>query len=373
MMISDRVADTGGRPSGFDYMRIVLALVIVIFHSTTTSYGSAGDWVWWNTPAKPFIRLLLPAFFALSGFLVASSLERSKTLISFLGLRVIRIYPALAVETLLSAFILGPLATTFTLGAYFTSPLFFSYLLNVLGDVHYALPGVFLQNPHPVTVNGQLWTVPFELLCYISLAALTVLGLRKKRIIAPLATVASIVGFVIAKAIKYHGLFPVFDTALSGPLLVSSFLAGVTIYLYRDRIPWNIRWMGCSAVASILLLGVIPYGEYLAPIPAAYFTIYVGLTNPPRVGLLRSADYSYGVFLYSYAIQQMVCGTFPWARHWYANILICVPLSLVVAAISWRFVEKPALGLRGLVMRLDKRFSPQHYTPELVELAKRPA
>ncbi|MGY0575795.1 hypothetical protein ACTGJ9_036125 [Bradyrhizobium sp. RDM12] len=42
----------------------------------------------------------------MSGFLVAGSLDRSNTLIMFLGLRAFRIVPALAVEVFLSALIL---------------------------------------------------------------------------------------------------------------------------------------------------------------------------------------------------------------------------------------------------------------------------
>ena len=56
--------------------------------------------------------MIVPMFFALSGFLVAGSFERSKTLITFLGLRVFRIVPALSVEVFLSAIILGSFFTT---------------------------------------------------------------------------------------------------------------------------------------------------------------------------------------------------------------------------------------------------------------------
>ena len=79
--IRSRLDETGGRSSGFDYMRIVLAVAILCFHSCITSYGASADTVFWNTPLKPFVRLILPMFFALSGFLVAGSLERCRTLL----------------------------------------------------------------------------------------------------------------------------------------------------------------------------------------------------------------------------------------------------------------------------------------------------
>lgn len=66
-------------------------------------------------------------FFALSGFLVAASFERTKTLGMFYGLRAIRIYPALAFDTIVSALILGPLFTGLPLSSYFSDPLFLRY------------------------------------------------------------------------------------------------------------------------------------------------------------------------------------------------------------------------------------------------------
>ena len=267
----------------------------------------------------------------------------------------IRIYPALTVETVLSALILGPLVTSFPIDAYFGDPRFASYLLNILGDIHYVLPGVFLANPEPNIVNGQLWTVPYELACYIAIAALTVLGVKRRRALAPLAAAMVLAVFVIGRAIKYGGDFPQFATALPGPLLLASFLIGVSLYLYRDLVAFDGRLCLLSALAALALLGLIPNGEYVAPLPAAYLTIYIGLLDPTKIRLLRGADYSYGIFLYSFSIQQAVCATFPWARHWYLNILICLPLSTAVAALSWYCVEKPALRLRRGLMALEAR------------------
>src|ERR1700761_3676596 len=110
--IQDRISETGGRSTGFDYMRLVLALAILGWHSIVTCYGSVAQDAVGASPARPLIALLLPAFFALSGFLVAGSLERSRTIPMFLGLRALRILPALAVESLISALIIGPLLTT---------------------------------------------------------------------------------------------------------------------------------------------------------------------------------------------------------------------------------------------------------------------
>ena len=150
-------------------MRLWLAISVVFVHSPTTTNGVDP---FLTTPLNCYFRAVLPMFFALSGFLVAGSLERCKTLLTFLGLRVLRIYPALAVEVVLSAFLIGASVTTYPLHDYFTAPLLFHYLRNSFGDIHFFLPGVFNTNPWPGMVNFQLWTVPYELFCYALLTAL---------------------------------------------------------------------------------------------------------------------------------------------------------------------------------------------------------
>src|SRR4051812_44634124 len=119
LTIDARMIATRGRTTGFDYLRIGLAISIVLWHGIITSYGWAVEAVHWRAPEGVAFRFVLPMFFALSGFLVAGSLDRCRTLLGFFGLRVLRIVPALAVETTLSALIFGPLLTSDRLAEYF--------------------------------------------------------------------------------------------------------------------------------------------------------------------------------------------------------------------------------------------------------------
>src|SRR5271170_1656034 len=135
LTLQQRLEQTAHRPSGFDWMRIGLASAVALFHAFHCSYGAAG--VQAPIGFRPAIGLILPMFFALSGFLVAGSLERSRTVVTFLGLRVVRIVPALMVEVVLSALVLGPLVTTDDLRTYASNPAFYTYFLNIVGDIHY--------------------------------------------------------------------------------------------------------------------------------------------------------------------------------------------------------------------------------------------
>ena len=206
-------------------------------HTVAISYGDGGANFFWHTPLKPFYRIVLPMFFALSGFLVAGSFERCKTIGLFIGLRAIRIYPALIVEVCVSALLLGPLLTEYSWSKYFSDIQFWQYLLNVTGHIHYLLPGVFLNNPIPDTVNGQLWTVPYELICYIFLIVAALAGVLNNRVVAVIAFGVLTAATSIFRVVSYRGKAPDFNEsdlgglhAFPGAALPLCFLAGVLLY-----------------------------------------------------------------------------------------------------------------------------------------------
>ncbi len=354
MQTLDDVMKDGGRTTGFDYLRIILATAVVAGHTIDVSYGLRYANLIENTfLLRPFTAVILAMFFALSGFLVAGSLERSRTLVSFMGLRCIRLVPALAFETVLVALFLGPLLTTFALGQYFSDPLFARYFLNILGDIQYALPGMFAENPWAGTVNGQLWTLPFELLCYVSLFVLALFRMHQKRELF----LGFVVGINVLLAANYM-LFGPWNPSpvLSGNVLLLSFLYGVAIYLYRDKL-FHTKAFGILAAVLCFALLVNSATDYLVPAVAAYLTVYVGLLRPKLNAFLKSGDYSYGIFLYGFPIQQAVAQVLgPAGHHWYWNLVISLPVTFAVAMVSWHAVEKPALIFRTRLMQMENNW-----------------
>jgi peptidoglycan/LPS O-acetylase OafA/YrhL len=342
-----------GRTSGFDYLRVCLAIGVIGVHTASVSYGHRSDLIVWGGPQRVLEHLILPMFFALSGFLVAGSLERCPTLVSFFGLRILRIVPALSVEVLLSAVIFGPLLSVFDRQTYFTSSEFYSYFLNIVGDIHYHLPGVFLNNPIPRAVNEQLWTVPFELECYVALGGLAVIGIMGRRRLT-LAIVAIGQALWAWQAWK-RGEAGALDGP-SGAVLVLCFLLGILFFQYRDKIRLSKARFGLSALLC-LGLGLLPHGAYCLPIPATYLTVYLGLRNPPRQKYLLSGDYSYGLYLYGFPVQQAFASLGPWAHHWYLNLGVCLPATFLVAWCSWHAVERPALALRRHLPAIERNLA----------------
>jgi peptidoglycan/LPS O-acetylase OafA/YrhL len=346
MTLADRMSAVNYRPSGFDYMRLSLAASVVTMHTVIVSYGQLTEIAMWHSPLRSALRLILPMFFALSGFLVAGSLERCRTIGMFLGLRVIRIFPALTVEVVMSALVLGPIFTTLPLRQYFAGHEFHVYFLNVLGDIHYNLPGVFATNPFPRRINGQLWTVPFELYCYATLTVLALLGAVKRRWITPLGGVLLTIAYLVREHFQAGGIIPMVSGPLPGVMLVVCFIFGVSLFLYREKVVYSRVGAVAALLVSAVLVGYTPYGEYVAPAVIAYLTVALGLTNPRRLTVVQGADYSYGLFLYGYPIQQTIAALGPWTHHWYLNAIGTLSIGTVVAAMSWHWVEKPASRLR---------------------------
>jgi len=335
MTLGERLASVNNRPSGFDYSRLGLAITVIAFHTVWVCYGDEGERAFWSGPFRPVFCAIVPSFFALSGFLVAGSLERNP-LAAFLTLRAVRIFPALAVEVLISALLIGPLLTSLTVNGYFSDPLFYHYLLNLIGDIHYQLPGVFENLPAANTVNIQLWTVPIELECYILISILALVGLTRKPrwfLVALLAATIAVLGkeWVL-------GVFPVQNSRPANNLLVLSFLFGISLYMLRDRVTFNWPLFGFALCASWFCFMQVET-TYLAPLPVAYATVFLGLLNPRKTLLVAGADYSYGMYLYGFPVQQAMYYLFPECRAWYVNLIASLLLTGLLAYLSWTFLE----------------------------------
>jgi peptidoglycan/LPS O-acetylase OafA/YrhL len=341
--ILDQIQKGNGVTAGFDYLRVALALAVLVWHSIILTSGSLAVYrALWSGPFRFLVAAILPMFFALSGFLVAGSLERTR-LHQFAILRVLRLAPALAVEVALSALVLGALFTTLPLRDYLTSPGLGEYFGNILGLVHFTLPGVFEQNRVPRVVNSQLWTIPFELECYVSLVIVSLLmGLRHRRVFVALLALFSLAA--TAGAVLNNLVSPF--APLQGRVLVVAFLAGVGIHLYRDRIPYSSAIGAVAAIASMALLQIADTA-YLAVFPVAYLTVWIGLMRPPKIPF---GDLSYGVYLFHFPVEQTIAHLFPGVGCWWRMTLMALPPTLLCAWLSWNLIEQPVLSRKKLIL-----------------------
>lgn len=320
---------------GFDALRVFLSISILCFHSASI----AGDGAHPQEGLTGYVSsLLVPAFFAVSGFLVIASAIRVNSLATFLSFRALRILPALFTEVVITALIVGPLVTTLSLTEYFTSPDFLHYFRNLIGDVHFYLPGVFQANPMKA-VNGSLWTIRPEIVCYLVLAVILLAKLHKS--VSFYVAFTGVLFTVMLWLSVQQSAGPWGMTFAAQAKYFFYFIAGNLFYHLRHYIPFNWFLFLISAISGIALLQ-FPGLEIIAALPVIYCTVFLGLLPLPLLGIFSKGDYSYGIYLFAYPIQQLVA-SFPETRVWWLNILIALPITVAVAALSWHWIEKPFL------------------------------
>jgi peptidoglycan/LPS O-acetylase OafA/YrhL len=349
----------GGFAPGFDFMRVALALSVLAYHCVEIIEGNFIRF--WATPGWFMDYAILPMFFSLSGYLIAASATRLK-LKDFLINRGLRILPALAVEVVLSAVVLGGIFTTLPKSEYYLSSDFWHYFTNIIGWVNFYLPGVFKDHPE-TSVNNSLWTIPWEIMCYGIMSALIITSVIKKQKLhwlVPAAAVFLWLGYLIfqdfvfrngpAEGALFHALHHVF--VFRGNVLLITFVLGIATYLYRDYIPysWPLFWvcaLACAAAACFLPAAWqwTPLSTLiLAPI-LVYITMFLGLTRLPKLPFYSTGDYSYGIYLYGMPVQQTLYELF----HFQSELMMLLwsaVFSTLFAALSWHFVEKRVLRLR---------------------------
>jgi peptidoglycan/LPS O-acetylase OafA/YrhL len=385
----------GGLGPGFNMMRHVLSLVIVAHHCRVAVAGLFGGapmekkldepgmavFVLKDSAAvaykmagltavelgklhtgeiiqeilRPGLVALVGMFFALSGFLVTGSAIKNPDIKTFFVNRVLRIVPALSVEVTLCALVLGPLLTRLPLAQYLTEYQFYRYFGNIVGHVTFELPGLFATNPWPEMVNANLWTLPWELWCYVFALLLLFARVissdsRKARWVSSAIALVLLIG-VIAYLVDPLAFNVRQDsTRFAGWYLVLMFFLGMLFRLNAKyvSIHWALFAVSAACYAAIMWSNtLLP----LAGVFLTYCTVYIGMKRFGAFDRLFSQDLSYGIYLYGFPITQATIYLFqryvgPQHLSYAVIFPIVVTLTLGFALFSWTYIEKPALRLR---------------------------
>lgn len=326
------------RDNNFNLIRAIAAAVVIISHSFALvdppepmelsfgfSLGAVG----------------VKVFFAVSGYLIYKSWERS-TVGEYYASRLFRLWPALLVNSLLMVFVVGPLFTHYP--AYATDWETWLYVPLALSvpATPAQLPGLFIDSPHP-TANGPLWTLHYEVVCYV---ALFLIGSINRFRYFP------------AWLLAFATLFWAFPTYYT--LFGSSFVVGMTVAHYRHtpNVWLSIALFGVAVAAYQVGLGVTA-----STIAIGYAALWAGLKVTP--GLRRYnviGDFSYGLYIYAWPIQQIFRPYFDDAP--VALAIVSFGATLPFAIASWHFVESPALNW------WSRRRGMRHEMPGAIEFVK---
>jgi peptidoglycan/LPS O-acetylase OafA/YrhL len=337
------ISDGIGRGrDNFLALRHLLAGCVLISHAFFVVNGPTVAEPLLTTTGLDLGQHAVDLFFTISGFLVVQSLER-RGLAGYGQARALRLFPGLAVAVLVAAFIIGPLATTLGLGAYFRDPRTWLFVGDIVPrfNGHATLPGVFGQQPAP-EVMITIWTIKYEIACYVLLAIGGVWGLARRWVV--LAIMAG--GFLVMLAGTLVGL-P--DSVLSLARFGLCFSIGVAGWLYRERLQLRGPYVLALAAFAVLLSGTRA-GIPVMIVAECYGVLWLAFLTLPReadrVGWQAAPDLSYGIYLYGFPLEQFIYVLAQPASPW-GLLALALPATLAVAALSWYFVEKPALGLKA--------------------------
>jgi peptidoglycan/LPS O-acetylase OafA/YrhL len=345
----------------FNFLRLAMALLVIWSHSFALYYGSEDH--------EPISLLLNGAynsgnigvrvFFAISGFLITISFLRSRSLLSYLKKRVARIYPGFLVAFAICTLLIIPLFSTwvdFSSGSIARSAGGALVLRS-----YFPASDVFSAPPHhSPAVNGALWSIPFEFWCYLAVAAFGLTGVLRRRFLIVLALLVILAGRALLDIVGVKPGGGIIDAIIGWPYLwftiAPCFLAGMIAYLYRDLLPRS-PLLALALLASLIVSAHVSrlLCDALFPLVMAYLTFYVAFSNLALPDVAHHGDFSYGTYLYGFAIQQMLLeARLPFAVY----IPVAIALSLGAGIASWFLVERHFLGRRRL-----KALAEQHGGP----------
>ena len=336
-----------GRDNNLNLIRMIAASAVLVSHAWPIGRGAGTREPLRDLLGHSLGTVSVFVFFAVSGFLIARSFERQPGVGAWARARALRLFPGLAVALVLTVVLLGPLATVLPLRAYLTDPATLTYLPRnlSLAFLQYDLPGVFGSNPFPAAINGSLWTLFHEVLCYAGILVIGLLGAFRSPGRLALAGLAFVLGWIAVSLappeLVPHSLGRFFH-------LAPAFAVGTAFYALRRRLVLHPLGLAALVGAAVLLRDTVLYQPaFLLALAYGVFLLGYGLRTGPARRLQaynRLGDYSYGTYIYAFPVQQLwAWGLGP--MHPLLNVALALPVTLALAVASWHFVEGPALAL----------------------------
>lgn len=271
--------------------------------------------------------------------LVTNSLLKGSTVTSFLVSRFFRIAPAFFVTIFVTAFVVGPILTSYSLEKYFTDPVFFEYIKsNPLTGVSYKLPGLFEDNHLKNAVNGSLWTIPYEVRAYLGLLAIfMVIGCKNEKLSTAICLIVVMIPIMDLNKYTFINI-PSNDSKL----VISCFALGVMYAINKKRIPVNLHIpLGLFLLHYFINDAVI--SQTLFFFSVCSFSLWIASLDIVRE-IKPKHDISYGVYLWGFIVQQIVSSCID-GYGVLANQIVSVMIAVALGYLSYIFIEKPGMDI----------------------------
>ena len=341
------------RENNFGMIRLIGAFLVISGHMFVLTGQTKVPSIFFTTVNAAGLAI----FFTIGGYLITLSWLRDPHFLRYITKRIFRIFPAFTACIFFTVFVIGPLATELSFTEYINSRETWEYLKNCYFTIRFSLPGAFTQNTSAGVVNGSIWCLPVEFMMYLIVPVYVSIGnqmpLPAKRTFYGICTVIIMGVGAVWSAWFYetHYLFlgMDFSQVIS---VVPYYFAGALVALCKLEGILDLQ----AAVAVLLVAAGLNYvpalfsylGRFLV-IP--YVVLSLALVEKPvfaSCGLFRSGvlpDISYGMFLFSFVIQQFLIQIFVSYRI-SLNVWLLMGLtilcSILFGVLTERCVERPA-------------------------------
>lgn len=332
------------RENNFDAVRLLAAAVVIFGHAHPLAATASPSLLDNSVQA-----LAVKIFFVISGYLIYTSWSLDSNLIRYLQKRALRIFPALMIICLFTIFVIGPTFTILPFSQYFLTAHTYSYLQNIFLYPIYDLPGVFGKNAYPIAVNGSLWSLPVEFAMYLILPIAYCIDRQLKTRKCFLITTIVVCMFSL-RFVRMEPPYPhpvAYGTDLISALDVCPYFLLGALYRHMD---WERLLDPVFALFLVAGIALIQPPGHIAQEAILYiilpYSVLALAQSTQRI--LRQAgrygDFSYGLYLYGFLVQQSVNSITQNQLSAIQNALVSLPIALFLAVLSWYLVEKPMLS-----------------------------
>lgn len=338
--------------NGFDFLRLALAASVLYSHTFTLGGYGPEPFLVWTRMQSTVGELAVLSFFGLSGYVIAASFTRSHTVLDFLSKRIRRIIPGLWVCLLVSAFGFAALAYALRRGTVVGFPWFgegsaASYVIaNLAVKINqWGITGALDGAPYAGSINGSLWSLWPECLCYVMVAILGLTGaLDANRPLLLLATGTLCVFHLVKIMLPLAGTptLPTWIVFVDDVRFYLAYLVGACLWVWRQHFRPN--WFAAGLL--ILTLIVVARLGGLRLVSPVFVPLALVLVGQCFAVKLRH-DISYGLYIYGSPVQQLLAATSLSLLPWPVFFVVSLLLTAGCALLSWHLVERRFLPRRA--------------------------